>query len=110
MKIRETTAPEQIRMNLEILDSAIKDLEKGRVFYERQDEGIGDYFLNSLFSEIDSLAMYAGIHRLIFGYHRLLSRRFPYAIYYKVDGGRAIVYRVLDCRRNPGKADAALGQ
>jgi hypothetical protein len=28
------------------------------------------------------LRLYAGIHRTIFGSHRLLSKRFPYAIYY----------------------------
>jgi hypothetical protein len=31
-------------------------------FYEAQDEGLGDYFLNSIFSDIDSLQLYAGIH------------------------------------------------
>jgi plasmid stabilization system protein ParE len=35
------------------------------------------------------------------GYHRLLAKRFPYAIYYRVVGSEAIVHRVLDCRRDP---------
>jgi plasmid stabilization system protein ParE len=95
-------------MNLRILASALNDLADGRDFYERQGAGMGEYFLDSLFSDIDSLALYAGIHRKVFGFHRLLSKRFPYAVYYQFDGRNAIVYRVLDLRRDPRKIRAAL--
>jgi plasmid stabilization system protein ParE len=95
-------------MNLHILASAFNDLADGRDFYERQGAGLGEYFLDSLFSDIDSLALYAGIHRKVFGFHRLLSKRFPYAIYYQFDGEKAIVYRVLDLRQDPRKIRAGL--
>ena len=95
-------------MNLRILASAFNDLADGRDFYERQGAGVGEYFLDSLFSDIDSLALYAGIHRKVFGFHRLLSKRFPYAVYYQFDGRNAIVYRVLDLRQDPRKIRAAL--
>ena len=65
-------------------------------------------FLDSLYSDIDSLALYAGIHRKIFGFHRLLSKRFPYAVYYQFGGQDVVVYRVLDLRRDPRKIRAAL--
>ena len=66
-------------------------------------------FLDSLFSDIDSLILYAGIHRKIFGFHRLLSKRFPHAIYYQVETeNEVVVYRVLDCRQNPHKIQATL--
>ena len=42
-------------MKVQILPSAIEDLENGRDFYDQQGEGLGQYFLNSLFAEIDSL-------------------------------------------------------
>jgi hypothetical protein len=64
-------------MRMEILSEAEKDLVSGARFYEDQGAGLGDYFLNSLYSEIDSLLLYAGIHRVVFGFHRLLSKRFP---------------------------------
>jgi len=47
------------------------------------------------------LVLYAGIHRVQFGYNRLLARRFPYAVYYRILEGEAVVFRVLDCRRAP---------
>lgn len=90
-------------MKVKVLRSAMKDLVNGRKFYDRQQEGVGDYFFDSLFSEVDSLALYAGIHSLHYGFHRLLAKRFPYAIYYKVIDEGVIVFRVLDCRRNPSR-------
>jgi len=48
-------------MKIRILDRAEDDLTEGFDFYEKQEAGIGDYFLNSLASDIDSLRLYAGI-------------------------------------------------
>ena len=68
-------------MKIKVLSSALEDLYEGRLFYEKQGEGLGEYFFDSLFSDIDSLTLYGGIHPKVFGYHRLLSRPFPFAIY-----------------------------
>jgi hypothetical protein len=73
-----------------------------------QDMGLGDYFLDSLFSDIDSLHLYAGVHTIHSGYHRLLSKRFPFGVYYKVGGDIVNVWAVLDCRQNPAKIKARL--
>jgi len=88
-------------MKVRVLRSALEDLAAGRRFYELGRRGVGDYFFDSLFSEIDSLVLYAGIHRVQFGFHRLLTKRFPFAVYYKVIADEAVVFRVLDGRRNP---------
>jgi plasmid stabilization system protein ParE len=88
-------------MQVKILDSAERDLEKGYRFYERQSPGLGSYFLDSLYSDIDSLAYFGGIHRVVFGFHRLLSKRFPFAVYYEIVEDVVLVTAVLDCRRNP---------
>jgi hypothetical protein len=69
-------------MRIRILSAAESDLEEGHRFYEAQADGLGAYFLDTLYSDIDSLAYFAGMHRVVFGYHRLLSKRFPFAIYY----------------------------
>jgi plasmid stabilization system protein ParE len=88
-------------MTLVILPSAREDLAAGSDFYEKQEEGAGICFLESLFSDIESLKLYAGVHRKVFGYHRLLSKRFPYAIYYLREGNTVLVSAVLYCRRDP---------
>jgi len=84
-------------MRIRLLASAIEDLRESRLYYERQGAGRGEYFFNSLFSDIDSLMLYDGIHPKVFGYHRLLSKRFPYAIYYRIEEeALVVVCRVLD--------------
>ncbi|MDI6739420.1 MAG: hypothetical protein QME74_03540, partial [Candidatus Edwardsbacteria bacterium] len=42
-------------MNIRILDSARKDLTDGFWFYEKQEVDLGSYFLDALFSDVDSL-------------------------------------------------------
>jgi hypothetical protein len=54
-------------MKIVILDEAERDLAEGFDFYERQEEGVGAYFLDSLAADIDSLTLYAGFHRIHFG-------------------------------------------
>lgn len=44
-------------MKIFISESADNDLLKGFHFYENQSVGIGNYFLDSLFSDIDSLML-----------------------------------------------------
>jgi plasmid stabilization system protein ParE len=88
-------------MKVRVLRPALEDLAAGRRFYDQQQPGVGAWFFDSLFSEIDSLVLHAGIHRIHYSFHRLLARRFPYAVYYRVNADEATVFRVLDCRRDP---------
>ena len=62
-------------MRIEILDEAPADLIEGFHFYEEQEAVFGWYFLDSLFSDIDSLLLYAGIHEMIHGYRRVPNFR-----------------------------------
>ena len=88
-------------MKLRVLESAKEDLIGGFHFYEEQAPGLGTYFLDSLFSDIDSLAIYAGIHAKVYGSYRALGKRFPFAIYYDLHADEVQVHAVLDCRRRP---------
>ena len=60
-------------MIIRLLDQAEQDLLNGISFYEKQQKGLGDYFLDSIMADIESLYLYAGIHAKHFGYHRLLD-------------------------------------
>ncbi len=88
-------------MKIKILSSANQDLIDGYYFYEKQSDGVGSYFLDSLYSDIDSLLINAGVHQKYFEYYRLLSKRFPFAVYYKTRNRNIFVYAVLDCRKKP---------
>ena len=84
-----------------VLEQAAVDLENGRDFYEKQLPGLGDYFTDSLIADIESLQLSAGIHSIHYGAHRMLAKRFPFAIYYNLKDGTACVIAVLDVRRDP---------
>lgn len=84
-----------------VLAEAAEDLQAGVTFYDTREPGIGRYFFDSLLSDIESLQIYAGIHSIRFGFHRMLSRRFPFAIYYDIVEGIARVAAVLDMRSDP---------
>lgn len=89
-------------MRIKVLDQAAEDLVEGFHFYEDQQAGLGPYFLANLHADIESLRLYGGTHRQVYGgYHRLLSKRFPFAVFYKVQEQTVFIQAVVDCRRDP---------
>lgn len=74
-------------MKIKILESASSDLKKGYSFYESKS---------------------AGIHNNKYGKCRLLSKRFPFAIYYDIVEEMIIIYAVLDCRQEPKQIEIEL--
>jgi hypothetical protein len=89
-------------MRLEILDLAKADLLEGFHFYEDKEQGLGDYFLTNIFSDIERLKISGGIHRQAHrGFYRALSKRFPVAIYYTVGDCAVRIRSIVDCRRHP---------
>lgn len=46
-------------MTVVILEDAAEDLESGAQFYESCATGVGDYFLDSILSDLDSLILFA---------------------------------------------------
>jgi hypothetical protein len=87
--------------SLSILPSAQGDLESGYWFYEAQ----GD----CLTGDVESLRLFAGLHpKPVGGFHRTLAKRFPFAIYYDLNGDTAVIVAVLDCRQNPASIRSRL--
>ena len=87
--------------HIQILSEAETDLEDGRSFYEKQEKGIGDYFWDSLISDIESLVIYSGVHSKLHGFYRMTAKRFPYSVYYSVEEDTAYVVAILPERKNP---------
>ena len=91
-----------------VLAEAAKDIEAARDFYDAIASGIGEYCVDSLLADIESLRLYSGIHRYSFGLHRMLAKRFPFAIYYREANNQTEVLAILDLRRRPGWLRAEL--
>lgn len=95
-------------MNVELRDEERADLVEGAFFYSKQAEGLDEYFLKCLREDLEKLAATGGIHERYRGFHRTLSKRFPYAIYYLVEKELIDVVAILDCRRDPTRIDYRL--
>ncbi len=63
----------------------------------------------SVWYDIESLKLFAGIQVQHFSFHRVLSNRFPFGIYYLVEEEFISVYAVLDLRRDPAWIRQRLG-
>lgn len=96
--------------NVLISAFADEDLLRAEKFYELQAPNLGDYFFDSLISDIESLSFYGGIHMKYFGFYRMLAKRFPYAVYYDIEANDVIVYAVLDLRAKPLSNDLKLAK
>jgi len=88
-------------MRPQFKESALVDLEEARDFYELQEAGVGDYFLDRMEEEYAALARTAGIHREREGFHCYVTRRFHHLIYYRMEADIPVIYAVLDGRRDP---------
>lgn len=88
-------------ITIELSETAITGLNQGYRFYERQEQRLGDYFKTSLQAEIEGLRVTAGIHRSVYGHHRLICRVFPFAIYYTFSDELITIWAVIDCRKKP---------
>lgn len=89
-------------IRIRISEDALEDLNGGFLFYEAQQAGLGDYFASCLRADIEGLRVYGGIHRVVYrDYHRLISRVFPYGIFYTMEDDCAVVWAVIDLRQDP---------
>lgn len=89
-------------IRLRISDDALRDLDDGFLFHEAQGSGLGDYFVACLRADIEGLRVTGGIHHVVYrDYHRLLSKLFPYGIFYTMKDDCAVVWAVVDLRRDP---------
>jgi hypothetical protein len=87
--------------NVFILKEAVDDLDEGKSFYDFQEHGVGEYFFDCIVADIESLIIFAGIHRKKSGLFQMFAKRFPYAIYYDIIEKYSYVVAILQMRRDP---------
>jgi len=76
------------------------DLQTARSWYEAQRTGLGDELLVEIRHAVRLLE--SDPERRPFYYRdfrRLITRRFPYKIFYRVEGNRIVVFRILHAKQ-----------
>ena len=76
------------------------DLQEARSWYESRRTGLGDELLDE-FGRVVRLLESDPERRPFYyrDFRRLLTRRFPYKLFYRVEGDRVIVFRILHAKR-----------
>ena len=87
---------------MKISPEAEADLAEARAFYEGRRGGLGDEFLESFEDTLRSIETspeaFSVVHRQL---RRTLMRRFPFSVYYRIEGGEPVIIAVFHSRRNP---------
>jgi len=83
-----------------IRPNAEADLRKAWMWYESQRAGLGDELLIEIRAAIRLLETDPERRPSYYrDFRRLLTRRFPYKLFYRVEGERVIVFRILHAKR-----------
>ena len=88
----------RVRFRLE----AAQDVEGARTWYDDQQGGLGDAFAASLEDVVRLIAEFPeAFPEIAVRHRRALLHRFPYAVYYRLDGEAIDVLACLHTSRSP---------
>ncbi len=81
--------------------AAKTDLRDARDWYEQARSGLGDEFLAASADAFIKLEESAARYPVYYnGFRRLLMGRFPYRVFFRVEGDEVIVFRILHAARD----------
>jgi toxin ParE1/3/4 len=84
------------------LPSALANTDEAFEWYENERDGLGQEFLESMRAAYDRIASGPlSYQEMRAGLRRILLRRFPYAVYFAVEGEVVTVVTVLHVSRHP---------
>ena len=77
-------------------------IEDAYSWYEAQRKGLGENFLLCIEEALSRVSRTPSAYYLVYeNVRRILIRRFPFGVFFVVDGKQVIVIAVLHARRNP---------
>jgi plasmid stabilization system protein ParE len=89
-------------LRLTIRKRARDDIATARDWYDEQTAGLGARFGDELATVMDSLVSHPLIYAIVYSdVRRAMTRRFPYGVYFTIEGDRVVVLRVLHQARDP---------
>jgi plasmid stabilization system protein ParE len=93
-----------------LLRGAETDLQVAFGRYEDKVEGLGEEFLLTIDGSLTAIVQFPELapvyHKTV---RRLVVNRFPYGVFYAVEGRRIVVHAVLDLRQDPRSIRKRLG-
>lgn len=84
-----------------IRPNAEADLREAQLWYNSQRFGLGDDLLGEVKRAVGLLGVHPEQRPIYYnGFRRLITNRFPYKLFYRVEGNRVIVFRILHAKRD----------
>jgi len=88
--------------NLRFLPEVEEEVLGGFVWYETKSPGLGEEFLRMFYACAGEIPRNPMLYPKVHGeFRRRLLRRFPYAIYFRIENDTIIVFGVFHCARDP---------
>ncbi len=87
--------------SVSLRDVAENDLARARDWYDKQRPGLGDELLSVVAECLLSLESTPELHPIYYrGFRRVLTRRFPYKLFFRIEGEAVVVFRILHASRD----------
>ncbi len=91
-------------MKLRYTERAKDDVELAFAWYEKQRRGLGFEFLDCVEITVKSILENPEIYRIYYSIFRgCVIRRFPFSVFYTVEGTEIVVHSVFGNRQDPEK-------
>ena len=86
-----------------VFQAGVRDeISEAYDWYEEQGRGLGEDFLAAVQVVLDRIEKDPEIHAPIYqAVRHIRVKRFPYAVYYRIEPGRIVVIAVHHSKRNP---------
>ncbi|MBW1820916.1 MAG: type II toxin-antitoxin system RelE/ParE family toxin, partial [Deltaproteobacteria bacterium] len=87
--------------DLRFLPEVEEDVMAAYSWYEEKALGLGEEFLRMFYACANEILRNALLYRKVYGdFRRRLLWRFPYAIYFRIEGNEIIVFGLFHCARD----------
>lgn len=86
-----------------VFQAGVRDeIDVAYVWYERQRQGLGEEFLTAVQSVLDQVERNPELHAPMYeNVRHTRVKRFPYAVYYRIEPNRIAVIAVHHSKRDP---------
>lgn len=89
-------------MNVAFLEAAQEELNEAVLYYEDQQEGLGEEFAAEAQKALDKIRQFPGAWtQLLPGVRRCRTNRFPYGLVFRVEGEDIYIVAVMHLHRDP---------
>ena len=91
-----------MKWHLVLTDAAERDIDAAAIWYENESTGVGKQFLDAVGAALSRVEEdphnFPVVHR---DKRRALLKRFPYALYFRLDSPKVVVVGCFHGRRSP---------